>query len=74
LAIARRNLELQGGTITAANRDDGGARFEIRLPRHEGDSRELDGDAAGDGGDGAPQGEVGPRPRADGEGPLRVGP
>jgi signal transduction histidine kinase len=32
LAIARRHAELQGGTILAANRTGGGARFTIRLP------------------------------------------
>jgi two-component system sensor histidine kinase ChvG len=33
LAIARQIVESAGGTIQAANRDGGGARFEIRLPR-----------------------------------------
>ena len=32
LAIAKRVVEGHGGTITAANRQDGGARFELRLP------------------------------------------
>jgi two-component system sensor histidine kinase ChvG len=33
LAIARAIVEGYGGSILAANRDGGGARFEIRLPR-----------------------------------------
>jgi signal transduction histidine kinase len=33
LAIARWIVERHGGTITAANRTSGGARFEVRLPR-----------------------------------------
>jgi two-component system sensor histidine kinase ChvG len=33
LAIARAVVDGYGGTITASNRDEGGARFEIRLPR-----------------------------------------
>jgi signal transduction histidine kinase len=32
LAIARWIVERHGGTITAANRSTGGARFEVRLP------------------------------------------
>jgi two-component system, OmpR family, sensor histidine kinase ChvG len=32
LSIARTIIEGYGGTIAAANRDSGGARFEIRLP------------------------------------------
>ena len=32
LAIARWVVERHGGTITAANRPTGGARFEVRLP------------------------------------------
>jgi signal transduction histidine kinase len=32
LAIAKRIVEGHGGTITAANRPDGGAVFELRLP------------------------------------------
>jgi two-component system sensor histidine kinase MtrB len=38
LAIARGNVELQGGTITATNRPGGGACFEIRLPRWQGEA------------------------------------
>jgi two-component system, OmpR family, sensor histidine kinase ChvG len=33
LSIARTIIQSYGGTIVAANRDGGGARFEIRLPR-----------------------------------------
>ncbi len=33
LAIARAVVDGYGGTITASNREEGGARFEIRLPR-----------------------------------------
>ena len=32
LAICRALAEGYGGTITAAHRPDGGARFEVRLP------------------------------------------
>ncbi|MBP1705815.1 MAG: histidine kinase, partial [Chloroflexi bacterium] len=32
LAIAAWIVERHGGTITAANRPDGGSRFEVRLP------------------------------------------
>lgn len=32
LAIVRSNVEALGGTITAANHDDGGAVFTVRLP------------------------------------------
>jgi len=32
LAIARRVVEQHGGTITAGNHPDGGARFDLRLP------------------------------------------
>ena len=35
LSIARRLVEAHGGTITARNRADGGARFSIRLPLPE---------------------------------------
>lgn len=35
LAIARQLVEAHGGTITARNRADGGARFSIRLPLGE---------------------------------------
>jgi two-component system sensor histidine kinase CpxA len=33
LAIAKRSIELHGGTITARNREEGGLRIEIVLPR-----------------------------------------
>jgi two-component system sensor histidine kinase KdpD len=35
LAICRAIVEAHGGRITGANRDDGGARFTIELPRGE---------------------------------------
>ena len=35
LAIARQIVESYGGGISASNRDGGGARFEVRLPRIE---------------------------------------
>lgn len=35
LAIAERSVRLHGGTITATNRDEGGLRVEIVLPRQE---------------------------------------
>ena len=34
LRICRRILEEMGGRISASNRDEGGARFEILLPVH----------------------------------------
>jgi signal transduction histidine kinase len=33
LAIARQIAESYGGSIEAANRDGGGARFDVRFPR-----------------------------------------
>jgi two-component system sensor histidine kinase HydH len=33
LAVARRLVELHGGTIAARNADGGGARFEVTIPR-----------------------------------------
>lgn len=33
LAVARRSVELHGGTLTAANRPGGGAEFRIDIPR-----------------------------------------
>ncbi|MFJ3902336.1 ATP-binding protein [Streptomyces sp. NPDC090025] len=33
LAITRENVLLHGGTVTAANRPDGGAVFTVRIPR-----------------------------------------
>jgi two-component system, OmpR family, phosphate regulon sensor histidine kinase PhoR len=35
LAIARNLVELLGGEVRAANRDEGGAMFTVRLPRRE---------------------------------------
>jgi signal transduction histidine kinase len=35
LAIARAQAEIQGGTLTAANAEHGGARFEVTLPQSE---------------------------------------
>ncbi|NED82457.1 ATP-binding protein, partial [Streptomyces sp. SID11233] len=32
LAITHENVRLHGGTVTAANRPDGGAVFTVRLP------------------------------------------
>ena len=34
LAIVRETVERFGGTVTAANRPQGGARFTVRFPRH----------------------------------------
>jgi two-component system sensor histidine kinase KdpD len=36
LSIARQLVEAHGGQIVAQNREDGGARFSIRLPVGEG--------------------------------------
>jgi signal transduction histidine kinase len=33
LSIAKRFVEMHGGTISAACRDGGGTRFTVRLPR-----------------------------------------
>ena len=38
LAIALENARLHGGTIEAANRQNGGALFHLRLPRRQADS------------------------------------
>jgi two-component system sensor histidine kinase MtrB len=35
LAIARENARLHGGDLTAANAENGGARFVLRLPRNQ---------------------------------------
>ncbi|QIZ37779.1 ATP-binding protein [Saccharopolyspora sp. ASAGF58] len=35
LAIAQAKARLHGGDIQAGNRPEGGARFVLRLPRHE---------------------------------------
>jgi signal transduction histidine kinase len=40
LTIAKRLIESQGGTIAAKNRQDGGARFTLRLRRAEPIGRE----------------------------------
>lgn len=38
LSLVRRTIEAHGGRIIAENRDEGGARFELRLPRIHSDS------------------------------------
>jgi PAS domain S-box-containing protein len=48
LAISHNLIQLHGGTITAANRPEGGAVFSIRLP-----SAVLEGSAVGDSGTGS---------------------
>ena len=42
LAIARGFIEAHGGTITAENRDGGGARFTINLPVRVTDASALE--------------------------------
>ena len=42
LSIALENAHLQGGTITVANREGGGARFTLRLPAVQGHSPPAD--------------------------------
>jgi len=39
LAVSKGIVQAHGGTITAANRPDGGAQFEVRLPAAEGEAR-----------------------------------
>lgn len=43
LSIALENARLQGGTLEAAPRDGGGARFSFRLPMAAGDGRDEGG-------------------------------
>jgi len=38
LSLVRRTIETHGGRIIAENRDGGGARFELRLPRVQSDN------------------------------------
>jgi signal transduction histidine kinase len=39
LSLSRRIVEEHGGRLTAENRPEGGARFVIQLPTHEGETR-----------------------------------
>ncbi len=71
LAIARENARLHGGDLTAANAQDGGAVFTLRLPRltpdpDERTERPADGQASPDERTGcSADGQDGPAERAD---------
>ncbi|MBZ4014560.1 two-component sensor histidine kinase [Streptomyces purpurogeneiscleroticus] len=69
LSIALENSHIHGGEITAANSEEGGAVFTLRLPR---DASRLtadgDGDGDGDGESGSGTGAAAERKRQDGDG------
>ncbi|POX36611.1 two-component sensor histidine kinase [Streptomyces sp. Ru73] len=67
LSIAMENAHIHGGGITAANSEEGGAVFTLRLPR---DASRLTEDGNGGNGteNGSGQGASAERPERDGEG------